>query len=358
MRIMIVCNRLCYGGAEHVGVMLANGLAKKGHEVTLVANLFDEVTYHVDESVRKRNLCKSANTMYQKWIRSVPLIRSYLKNDRPDVIIGIMWSCSLRAKLAAIGLNIPVIATEHDSFQRPDSAPMSKFESFTKFYLNRIYPLVTVITNADKMYIGSRLKHVEVMHNPIELKPCPTVPPKDKIILAAGRLESWHYKGFDVLLKAWGKIQKEYPDWTLEIAGHGSDNDRDFMMSMAKKVGAENRIRLLGYVKDMQRLYSRAAIFVLSSRYEGFGLVLAEAMSQGCACVTTDYNGRQKEIVGNNDAAIICEPDNVDELAKGLSRLLSSDKIRIDLQKAGIDRSRMFTIDNIVSRWDKLLRTF
>lgn len=107
-----------------------------------------------------------------------------------------------------MGTKTHVIMTEHDSFERPPSAPMSKKESFCKFYLNRIYECVTVITQADKDYIGNRLKHVEVMPNPLLLQPVKEILQKEKVIIAAGRLGVWHYKGFDLLIKAWGYLMK------------------------------------------------------------------------------------------------------------------------------------------------------
>jgi GalNAc-alpha-(1->4)-GalNAc-alpha-(1->3)-diNAcBac-PP-undecaprenol alpha-1,4-N-acetyl-D-galactosaminyltransferase len=169
-KIFIVCPRLCYGGAERVGVMLANGFASMGDEVTMVANLFDDVTYHINEGVHVLNLVKTNNKAL-KWASSIFLLRKYIKGNKPDVIIGIMETCSLVAKLASFGIRIPIISTEHDSFEKPQSAPMSLKEKLFKFYVNKLYRCVTVLTEADKKVIGNRLKNVHVMPNPLSLHP-------------------------------------------------------------------------------------------------------------------------------------------------------------------------------------------
>lgn len=353
---MIVCNRLCYGGAEHVAVMLANGFQKRGHAVMVVANLFDEISYQLSPSIEITNLYPSIDTVWDKLGGSIHLLRKHIQKFRPDVIVGIMWACSFRALLASTGMKIPVISTVHDSFERPASAPMSAFEKFVKFKLNKLYPVVTVITQSDKDFIGKRLKNVVVMPNPLALTPLNTSVKKDKVVLAAGRLGSWHYKGFDLLIKAWGIIAKRYPDWKVEIAGQGSVTEKTKVQAFIDEAGVGNSVSLLGFCNDMAALYRRSSIFVLSSRYEGFGLVLIEAMSQGCACVATDYKGRQKEIIRNDSEGLLCPPENVKMLADKMDKLMGNEELRRQLQKNAIERSKYYLPKHIISDWECLLK--
>ena len=290
---------------------------------------------------------------------------------KPDVILGIMYKCSLYGKLASIGTGIPVIQTEHNSFERPSSAPMSSKDKFLKFYVNKIFDAVTVLTEADKKSIDNRLKNVYVMPNPLALQPAESVPQKKKIILSSGRLDSWHVKGFDLLFQAWSKIEKKHPDWDLQVAGWGSKQSTiDFVQQLAKYAGCVNRIQLLGFREDIVNLYKESSIFVLSSRYEGFGLVLIEAMSQGCACVACDYKGRQKEILcpegvssfRSQDSSleicengILCEPDNVEALAMAMDKMISDEELRRKIQENGIERSKYYSIDNTIARWEALI---
>jgi GalNAc-alpha-(1->4)-GalNAc-alpha-(1->3)-diNAcBac-PP-undecaprenol alpha-1,4-N-acetyl-D-galactosaminyltransferase len=354
-KIFIVCPRLCYGGAERVGVMLANGFASMGDEVTMVANLFDDVTYHINEGVHVLNLVKTNNKAL-KWASSIFLLRKYIKGNKPDVIIGIMETCSLVAKLASFGIRIPIISTEHDSFEKPQSAPMSLKEKLFKFYVNKLYRCVTVLTEADKKVIGNRLKNVHVMPNPLSLHPVQLeVVGKRKIILAAGRIDDWYYKGFDILIQAWGKIADKYPEWKLEVAGKDSNGSSEYLKKLCVDNHVFNRIAFLGFRKDIDALYREASVFVLSSRYEGFGLVLIEAMSQGCACVACDYKGRQGEIITNDKDGLLCEPESIDDLAHAMEKLILDDEYRKILQKNAIERADFYNVNHIISMWERLM---
>lgn len=356
MRILIVCPRLCHGGAERVAVSLANGFAEKGHEVTVLANLYDEVTYHLGSKVTCRNLVSTNRHKILKWGSAIKRIRRCVKQEHPDIVIGIMALCSLVSKIATIGFKVPVIATEHDAFERPESAPMPFGIKFGKFYLNHIYKCVTVLTESDKKIIGNRLRNVAVMPNPLAIPRATKIPYKEKTILAAGRVDNWYDKGFDVLIQAWGQIANKYPEWTLQIAGVYMDaKTRSYLDGIAREQHVESRVKYLGFVEDMTSLYQKSAVFVLSSRYEGFGLVLIEAMSQGCACVACDYHGRQREIITNEREGLVCAPNNVTDLAATMERVISDDVYRQKVMIGGMDRAAYYSIPHIIERWELLI---
>ena len=372
MRIMILQARLCYGGAERVGVALANGFSKRGNSVTMVANLFEPQTYQLDENIVLKNLVATNKNKLKKWLSSFLFVRKYLKEIRPDVIIGIMGTTALVARISSLGLGIPVIMTEHWAFEMPPEHPFSVKEYFFKFYANKIYRSVTVLTEADKKVIGKKLKNVVVMPNPLTLEPANGVPKKKKVILAAGRLTAWEVKGFDVLIKAWGTIAKKYPDWTLQIAGQGEKDDEQRLLDWAADCDVRKQFKLLGFCNNIKNLYSESEIFVLSSRYEGFGLVLIEAMSQGCACVACDYKGRQAEILSPSgderrktkdeksgievtENGILCEPENVDALAEGIEKMICDEEYRRNAQWNAIKRSKYYSLENTMDRWESML---
>lgn len=386
MKICIVCPRLCHGGAERVAVSLANGFVARGHEVLFFADLHEEQTFVLHDAVKLQNLVPQTNNKFKKWIGGIRLLRKQLKKDKPDVIIGIMSLCSIVAKLAAIGMGIPVVATEHDSYERPSSAPMPFFIKCYKFCICRMFTCVTVLTDADKKIIGKKLRNVTVMENPLALEPIETLSPRKKIILASGRVDNWHYKGFDVLIRAWGRVNGQLKidngklssngePWKLVIAGVWRNPEtRTFLDGIAKECGVLDKIEYTGFVSDMQKLYAESSIFVLSSRYEGFGLVLIEAMSQGCACVACDYKGRQREIMNpqgqsskfnvqssNNkvelcETGILCEPDDVEALAEAMAKMIKDDEYHESVRNNAIERSKYYSIMNTMDRWESLLK--
>lgn len=383
MRIFIVQSHLGGGGAERVGVLLASGFAARGDDVYIVTNLHDAIDYEVDTKVRILNMVSSPQNKVDKWLGAFRHLRSYVKRYNPDVVIGIMQMSSFVSRVACVGTNTHVIMTEHGTFQRPKSAPFSKFNYFCKFYLNKIYECITVITQADKDYIGNRLKNIVVMPNPLLLPQVTKMPSKQRIVLAAGRLDDWHYKGFDVLIRAWalvngklkidnGKLSSNGEPWKLQIAGSGSEKSLNYLKQLCKENGVEDSVEFLGFRKDVDKLYQEASIFVLSSRYEGFGLVLIEAMSQGCACVACDYKGRQREILSPTltlpegegktsqgievcENGILCEPDDVESLDAGLRKMIEDDGYRESVRINAIERSKYYSIENTMNRWELLL---
>lgn len=380
MKICIVCPRLCHGGAERVAVSLANGFVARGHEVIFFADLFEEQTFVLDESIQLLNLVPQTKNKFKKWGGAVRLLRKGLKKDKPDVIIGIMSLCSLIAKLASIGMRIPVIATEHNAFERPEEVKLSFLERFYKFYFCKFYSCLTVLAESDKKLISNKLKNVAVMPNPLPLESASSNPSKQRVVLACGRIDNWYCKGFDVLIRAFGKLVQglkskvQDEGWKLVIAGVWRNPEtRTYLDGIAKECGVLDKIEYTGFAEDVQKLYAESSIFVLSSRYEGFGLVLIEAMSQGCACIACDYKGRQREIMcpeghgsmfnvqsSNNkvelcETGILCEPDDVEALAEAMKKMIMDDEYRESVRAKALERSKYYSIENTMDRWEKLL---
>ncbi len=377
MKIFIVQSHLGGGGAERVGVLLANGFAQRNHEVYMVTNLFEDAQYAVDNKVTLLNLMSTNHGKIRKWCSAVHNLRKFVKRYKPDVIIGIMQLCSFVSKFACLGTKTNVIMTEHGTFEHPLSAPMSMKNHFCKFHLNKIYSNITVITQADKDYIGDKLKNVTVMPNPLLLSPLKEIPRKRNVILAVGRLDDWHYKGFDVLINAWGKVitsskfQVSSDGWKLQIAGAGNEKSLKYLKQLCKENKVESSVEFLGFRKDVEKLYQDASIFVLSSRYEGFGLVLIEAMSQGCACIACDYKGRQREIlnpdrqvsspefqvsgVESSANGICCKPDDVEVLVSAIQYMLINNEYRESVRVNAISRSEYYSLNNTIDRWEQFL---
>jgi glycosyltransferase involved in cell wall biosynthesis len=375
MNIMIVSPTLNHGGAERVATLWAEGFKRQGHNVFFVANIEDEAAYSISADILP--LTPARGSKLTRYIKSVFLLRSYFKKYHPDVIIGVMYACSLLAKLAEIGIGIPIINTEHSSFERPKDAPFSRIDWFAKFYFNYLYDGTTVLTEVDYQLISKRFKHVFVLPNPTFLTPLEIVPQEGNLILAAGRLDAWHYKGFDLLIKAWGLIKGENAveqlekckrdvvackikdeGWRLQIAGTGSEESLEYLKQLCKENGVEDSVDFLGFVSDMRTLYKKASVFVLSSRYEGFGMVLIEAMSQGCACVACDYKGRQREIIQKDSQGLCCEPDNVEALAGSMTKMIEDDTFRKQVHIGSIERSRDFAIEEIMQKWEIILKNY
>lgn len=363
MKILLLGNNLTNGGLQRVLSLWARGFVNEGYEVSLV--LMDTqlpVTFTVPSTIKTYQLdTPECNIMYLSlWVRNRRWrkeFRGIISEAKPNVIISLMPELSFAAYLAAKKFKIPFIHTEHNAFERPDYVKMGYYTKFEKFILNRFYDRVTVLCDADKSIIGKKIKNVTVLPNPTPYEPSSNVPTKKKMVFAAGRLDAWHYKGFDLLLKAWKGIAEKDSDWQLVIAGISvSGKGEAFLKEMTKDLGIEDCVHFVGFKEDMLPLYQEAAIFVLSSRYEGWGVVLTEAMSQGCACVACDFNGRQAEILTNEKEGLLCRPNDVAELESAITRLISDEPLRIRLGEKAMERSEFFSIDNTTKRWNEIFR--
>ena len=248
------------------------------------------------------------------------------------------------------------------------------------------------MAKADIICLNKRGKNVLVMPNPLAINPIETIQVRKNIVLAAGRVDNWFCKGFDVLIRAWARVVSGSESlvssggWKLVIAGVWRNPEtRTYLDGIAKECGVLDKIEYTGFVEDMPKLYAASSIFVLSSRYEGFGLVLIEAMSQGCACIACDYKGRQREIISPTqeegvalvssskfqdsnskpetrnykveacENGILCETDNVEELAEGIQKMITDDEYREGVRANAIERSKYYSIENTMDRWEDLL---
>ena len=420
MKVIFVCSNLGFGGAERVAVTLANGFLAKGHDVIVATNLYEKVNFTLDDGIIVENIVSTNGNRFKKWFSSVKDLRRLIRRNQPDIVIGIMELCSLIARISTIGTKIPVVSTDHYTFDRPKNAPFTKQQWFFKYIVNYIYKHITVLTEADKEIAEKKFRGVTVMPNPLSLQPVNEIPQKEKTVFAAGRIGGWYAKGFDILLQAW----KSFPelkdnvneddnlrDWWLQIAGDGKKEDFDYLTSLIpdgewvfndnindddndghlntkENDSSEEKqnsrkssvlrsekyhIEFLGFQKDMESLYKKSEIFVLSSRYEGFGLVLIEAMSQGCAPVVCDYKGRQREIIGDPpksslnmedfqktgieicENGILCKPENVEELAKSIQKMITDEEYRKQVQQNAIGRSKFYDMEHTMNRWESYL---
>lgn len=363
MRILILTPTLTRGGAERVAALWANGFVERGHDVCVVVNARPDtpITYSLDSRIRLYNIyswlgLKLSWHLNFQWFMALKL-RKVIRQEHPDVIIAVLHPRAEWARLAIWGMKTPIVNTEHNAFERPDIAPLGKKEYERKYVWNRRYAYVTVLTEADSRCVEGVLNHLSVLPNPLAFQPASFVPKKKKEILAVGRLDAWHYKGFDLLIKAWGKIAKRHPEWTLRIVGQGSEDARCCLLTFADEQALGEQIEFVGYQSDILPFYQRAAIYVLSSRYEGFGMVLIEAMSQGCAPIACDYKGRQREIITSDDEGLVCPVENVDALAEAMNKMIGEEDYRTRVQQNAIERSKHFLPNNIMDRWKVILGT-
>ena len=201
-----------------------------------------------------------------------------------------------------------------------------------------------VLSNEDKDY-WPELDNVEVISNPLPFHTQKTSNLTEHKVIAVGRYT--YQKGFDLLLKAWKIVTEKHPDWDLYIYGTG---DKTEYKKLAGKLDLKN-FTLENATPDIIDKYSESSIFVLSSRFEGFGMVIAEAMACGVPVVSFDCPCGPKDIIKNGEDGLLVENGNIEQLAEKISFLIEKEDIRKRMGNKACINVKRFDEEKIMRQW-------
>lgn len=276
-----------------------------------------------------------------------------LRQGRYDVIIGV--HAPLAVRLAAIRRQLPgvrLIGWSHNSFEAlfgrsslyigPDRQRHYVYQ-FMK--LDRMVLLCQHDVDTYRQY-DPRFTPTFI-YNPLTLTPGTPTDGHSRRFLAVGRFSPRH-KGFDLLIKAFALFARRNADWQLDIVGEGPEEP--LYRQLISDESLEGRIALHPFTNRIQDYYSRAAVYVLSSRWEGFGLVLVEAMAHGLPVVSSDLP-TSLEIMG--DAGLYFANGDVEQLAQRLEEATLMDWPSRSRQALAV--ARRFDVGGIIGQWRRLL---
>ncbi len=283
-----------------------------------------------------------------------------LKNIHPDIVICTGYAYPVLDIIidASRQFNAKTIMESH---VKGDTVSMKKYIfnhtlasllSFWDYYiLNKVKKAdcVVTLTQEDKEFWESYAKRIEVIPNILTITPKKVVDYRTKRIIAAGRFV--HQKGFDLLLEAWHMINKDVSDWHLYIFGN---ENREPYQKIVDKYQMNDNTHLMGATKDIAEEFSKSSIFVLSSRFEGFGLVLAEAMSCGLPCVSFDCPYGPRDIITDREDGILVENGNIEALSKAIEQLMTDEDLRQSMGEKALINVARYDSSNIMNRWEEL----
>ncbi|MGB9554008.1 MAG: glycosyltransferase, partial [bacterium] len=295
------------GGAERVKVNLAQGFAERGLKVDLVlAKAEGPYLSRVSSKVRVVDL-RAKRVLY-----SLPALVQYLRRERPAALLSALNHANVVAiwakKLACVKTRL--VATEHTVLSQSTENTSSLRGRLMPLLIRLFYPWADAVVAVSRgvaedlsSMTGLPLNKIKVIYNPVitpELfakaeEPVdhpwfrPGEPP---VILGVGRLTA--AKDFPTLIRAFALVHKERPA-RLMILGEGED--RPELEALVRELGLEQDVALPGFVENSYKYMKRAAVFVLSSRWEGLPTVLIEALALGTPVVSTDCPSGPKEIL-------------------------------------------------------------
>lgn len=198
----------------------------------------------------------------------------------------------------------------------------------------------------------TELDNVEVIHNPLSFVPERQSDCKSKQVIAVGRYMP--QKGFDRLIPAWKIVSERHPDWTLRIYGDGM---REELQAQVNESGVASTCVLEHSVRNIVDKYCESSIFVLSSRFEGFGMVITEAMACGVPPVSFACPCGPRDIIRDGEDGFLVENGNIGELADKICYLIEHEDIRREMGRQASRNVERFQIENIAQQWKELFET-
>lgn len=196
----------------------------------------------------------------------------------------------------------------------------------------------------------TELKNVRVIYNPLPFVPATRSECRNKQVIAVGRYVE--QKGFDRLIDAWKIVSEKHPDWVLKIYGDGYL--RNALQNQVNHLHLEDSCRLEHTVSDIMEKYSESSLFVLTSRFEGFGMVLIEAMACGIPCVSFTCPCGPRDIIRDGEDGFLIENEDIPALAEKINYLIEQEDMRIQMGKKALEHIDRFRIENIALQWKNL----
>ena len=219
-------------------------------------------------------------------------------------------------------------------------------------YISR-YDKIVVLTEEDKYNNWRRNDNVIVIPNPLPQNNPRRSALTEKTVVSAGRLVS--QKNFKSLLNSWYIVHKAHPEWNLEIWGDGALKQE--LQSTIGELGLDGSAQLKGYTTDLEKQLCRASIFVCSSSFEGFCMVITEAMSCGLPVVSYSCPCGPKDIISDGDNGYLVGPGDEEGLAGHICKLIEDKELRQHMGDAARHRAQDFRIESIAPKWMHLFNT-
>lgn len=360
MKILYITNGIKgAGGLERVLSVKASYLAEQlGHEVHILtlnhraAPLF----YNFSSKIQLHDIEVLGNPLryisqYRKEILQA------IRTIQPDVIS--VCDDGLKAFFLPMLLpKIPLVYERHVSKQIDFGANPSWLKKISVALqlqlmnvLGRYFDKFVVLTQ-DNLNEWN-LPNAVVIPNPLSFYPETQAELANKTVIAVGK--HTHQKGFDRLLQSWAVIQRTQPEWALEI--YGKFDEQHSLQKLAKQLNIENSVRFFEPDPDIATRFLNAAVFAFSSRFEGFGMVLIEAMACGVPCVSYDCPCGPSDIIRSGEDGFLVPNNNTEAFTQHLLQLMDNQDLRNKMGAQAKINVQRYLPEVVVKQWDELFKS-
>jgi len=374
---IVYCTPALYmaGGVERVLTLKANYFAEHfGYDITIILTEGKDkpLFYPLSEKIKVVNLDINFEVLWTcSFVKKIVVyfrkqkiykkkLTAALMQIRPDITISLLrreinFINDIKDGSKKVG-EIHINRANYRNFDKSQSNLVK--DLFSKFWM---HSLVSKLKRLDRLVVLTEkdkeawveLDNVQVIPNPLSFKPTAISSQTEKRVIAVGRY--CHEKGYDYLLQAWTKVQQACPDWKLVIFG---DGDRTSYERMLIDLNIDtSRCVLNGRTSDIQSEYINSSLAVCSSRFEGFGLSIVEAMACGLPVVSFDCPWGPRSIISDCEDGILVEKDNVEKLAKAIMSLMYDNKRRLNLSENAVRNVRRFDIEHVAYKWKFLFES-
>ena len=252
------------------------------------------------------------------------------------------------------GCGCPVVYERHVSrLIQADglkSSALMKLEFALMRFLGKRFSRFVVLTPGNREEWP--MANVEVIPNPLPFYPEAPSSGKEKRVIAVGKVSP--QKNYGALLAAWKKAHGKFPEWKVEL--FGAEKDGGMLRKEIRAAGLEESFLLHPPTREIMREYLASSICAMSSRYEGFGMMLAEAMACGVPCVAFDCPCGPGDIIRHGEDGLLARPGKVAELASALELLMGNEKLRSSMAAKARENVKRYAAETVAAQWDGLFR--
>lgn len=337
------------GGTERMTALLANVLA--AHYDVWVIGLkqsWDAVFFPLSETVHYRVLTEAHGK--RGILRQIREIHRFIKAEHIDCVINVDVGMGFYGVLAARGTGAKVITWEHGNFFNNWG---SRIFPYLRRFAAKHSDALVVLTRQDRENYETHLPRcapVYVIPNPASPHPF-TYRADSRTILSAGLLLP--IKGYDRAVELAKRLFPSRPGWQWVICGEGPE--RENLERAIGEAGLTGRVLLPGTVRDMDRQYQDAALFVMTSHMEGLPMVLLEAKSWGLPLVSFDIETGPRDIISDGVNGCLVRPNDLEEMAEKLAALMDSEPLRRQYSAQSQVGMEAFAWEQILKAWQALL---